>query len=568
MINLFIILLLLFRLVPHSCAIYDPLSIPNNKFGIHIADLNDIADVPALVNTNGGDWGYVTLVSTDSDRNKGKWQTLFDQMRRTHLIPIVRLATHIEKDAWSIPNPVDFDKIVSFFNDLNWPIKNRYIIVYNEPNHAKEWGGTINPEEYARDLVQLSQKFKKASDDFFILPAGLDFSAVTDNQSLNASVYLARMVSSSPDLLSSIDGWTSHSYPNPGFSGSVYAQGRGTIASFIWEMGYLRSLGLSNTLPVFITETGWTHNQENAHQTKLLSTSLVGSNLAAAANGIWKDPQIAVITTFIFNYQSAPFDVFSWRRIGNNGYYAHYDAYREIPKIKGEPVQHEEYVLSNDFIPERLVADSSYTFSAVLENKGHAIITPSEFVIKFEESNNFTIISDALPNLEPNEKGTITIHIRTPSTKGTYRVKLVIVHNGRDTILQERYVTIVPPPSLSVNFKLGWRRTSTTSGVTLLVYDRNNILIKKSTGLSVINGIVTIENLSNIIPNASYRVVVLVPKYLPRQSIANLSPDHTNITLKRFLPLDINGDGTLTIYDLLTMFHIKPEKIIRLFIGP
>ena len=50
---LFLIALLLAR---PAAAISDPLSVPNNRFGIHIADLNDIPDVAPLVNSSGGDW--------------------------------------------------------------------------------------------------------------------------------------------------------------------------------------------------------------------------------------------------------------------------------------------------------------------------------------------------------------------------------------------------------------------------------------------------------------------------------------------------------------------------------
>jgi len=57
-------------------ATYEPLSVPNNKYGIHIAEMTDLKDAAALVNSQNGDWGYVTLVIQDGDRNTGKWQEL------------------------------------------------------------------------------------------------------------------------------------------------------------------------------------------------------------------------------------------------------------------------------------------------------------------------------------------------------------------------------------------------------------------------------------------------------------------------------------------------------------
>ena len=66
-ITVFICILLLSATLNQVKAVYDPLGVPNNRYGIHIADLNDISDVAPLVNSNGGDWGYVTLVASDND---------------------------------------------------------------------------------------------------------------------------------------------------------------------------------------------------------------------------------------------------------------------------------------------------------------------------------------------------------------------------------------------------------------------------------------------------------------------------------------------------------------------
>ncbi|PIV62699.1 hypothetical protein COS12_01355, partial [Candidatus Roizmanbacteria bacterium CG01_land_8_20_14_3_00_33_9] len=69
---------------------------PNNKFGIHLAQPHhdEIKKAAELVNSNGGDWGYVTLIIQENDRSVQKWQEIFDLLRQYHLIPIIRLATH------------------------------------------------------------------------------------------------------------------------------------------------------------------------------------------------------------------------------------------------------------------------------------------------------------------------------------------------------------------------------------------------------------------------------------------------------------------------------------------
>ena len=566
---IFLLLLFLFVGARHVFAISDPTGVANNKYGIHIADFNDIPDVPSLINSSGGDWGYVTLVSADSDRDRGAWQRLFDEMRRLHIIPIVRLGTHVEGASWVKPDAGSFDGIVSFFNSLNWPVENRYIVLYNEPNHADEWGGSIDPEGYADDLVALGQKFEQASSDFFILPAGLDASAGTNSESLDAFVYLKRMVTAKPELLSVIDGWTSHSYPNPGFSGSPYASGRGSLQTYSVELSYLASLGLTKQLPVFITETGWMHNQGKTPGNNYLSPEAVGQNLVIASQSVWTDNRIVAITPFVFNYQDTPFDGFSWKQLGSNTFYAQYDAYRNIPKISGEPIQNEYYSLSKPMLPKALVANSTYTLSSVITNKGEGILNSSDdySLLFFDQKQGFSVIADPLPSLEPGEEGTITLHLKTPSTPGNYPVQLFFVHHGRQIPLEERTITIVPPPSIQIYAQLGWRRSSNAEDVTVILYDGDTI-IHKVTGLSIQNGLVIVPGLANIIPDKEYRVVAVVPYYLPRQIIAPLGPQETTVRMKRFYPLDINQDGEFTISDLWSLLTSPPKNMLQLFVGP
>jgi len=55
----------------------NPLSVPNNSFGIHILDENDLEDAAKLVNSGGGDWGYVTFVIRSDERDSKRWQKVF-----------------------------------------------------------------------------------------------------------------------------------------------------------------------------------------------------------------------------------------------------------------------------------------------------------------------------------------------------------------------------------------------------------------------------------------------------------------------------------------------------------
>src|SRR5512140_2801584 len=93
----------------------------NNKFGISLLQptSSDIKKASELVNSHGGDYGYVTLVIQENDRDTGKWQGIFDELRKYHLIPIVRLATQPEGENWRQPAPEDASGWAQFLNSLN-----------------------------------------------------------------------------------------------------------------------------------------------------------------------------------------------------------------------------------------------------------------------------------------------------------------------------------------------------------------------------------------------------------------------------------------------------------------
>ncbi len=326
---LFFIVLLLIP-TGQSLAIYDPLSVENNKYGIHIVDPNDIKDIAPLVNSFGGSWGYVTLVVTDGDRNVDAWREHFLLLRRLHLIPIVRLATRTEGKGWVAARKEDANEWAQFLNALPWPTKNRYVIAFNEPNHAAEWGGTVSPEQYAEVFCTVAKKLKETSDEFFILPAGLDASAPNGLVSMDEETFLRRALVAKSEFLDLIDGWTSHSYPNPGFSGSPYASGRGTLRTYEWELSLLKNLGLTRDLPVFITETGWARGP-------WLSPDTITKYITIASQTVWTDPRIVAVTPFLFQYQQPLFAMFSWLIPGTRYPYQFYLAYQNIPKLAGDP---------------------------------------------------------------------------------------------------------------------------------------------------------------------------------------------------------------------------------------
>ncbi len=222
LLRLALIVLIFLSTTRHSYAIEDPLRTANNKFGIHILFPGELEQAAGLVNSNGGDWGYVTIPIQVGDKDLEKWNMFMHLARKIHVIPIIRLATegdYFNTKVWRKPNESDVLDFANFLSSLDWPVKNKYIIVFNEVNRGDEWGGVPNPLEYAQLFEYAIDIFKKRSDDFFILSAGLDNASINiPNSSFENYTFLRLMQDTTPGIFSKIDGISSHSYPNPGFS--------------------------------------------------------------------------------------------------------------------------------------------------------------------------------------------------------------------------------------------------------------------------------------------------------------------------------------------------------------
>ncbi|MBI2028596.1 MAG: hypothetical protein HYT07_03215 [Candidatus Levybacteria bacterium] len=317
--------------VANAFAIVDPLSVPNNKFGIHILFPSELEQASKLVNSNGGDWGYVTIPIQAGDRNLRKWQKFMDDARTNHIIPIVRLAEsnyYFDTKVWQKPRYEDILDFANFLNSLEWPTKNKYVVIYNEVNRSDEWQGNTNPQEYAQILGFAVDAFKSLDEDFFIIPAGLDNGSINVSQmSINQYDFMHGMDEELPGIFGRIDGMASHSYPNPAFSQPPWVLTNKSVSSFRYERDVAERLGRKN-LPVFITETGWSRDN--------LSDEKISSYMRYAFETVWSDNNIAAVTPFILR-ASEPYAQFSL--IQEDGSYSKtYLTIESMPKMKGEPL--------------------------------------------------------------------------------------------------------------------------------------------------------------------------------------------------------------------------------------
>lgn len=306
----------------------------NNKFGLYIyAEVEDFFEIADdLVNSNGGRWGYVLIPYNIRDRDYSKWNRVFEELTEYELIPIIQL--------WDV-NPSKYEedtkKAAQFLNSFAWPIKQRYISVYNETNDAKFWKGSVDPKNYAEVLNFTIDTFKAQNENFFIMNGAFNVSANTSSQYLDSFTYMYEMDKHIPGIFNKLDAWASHPYPQPNFSGNVYATGRNSIRAYETELNYLyETLGVTKELPVFITETGWAHAEGRDWDNTFYTAEEIGNFFVAAFSEVWlPDERVVAVTPFTIKYDH-PFDHFSWVN-EDNFPYPHYNAVKKMEKVDGNP---------------------------------------------------------------------------------------------------------------------------------------------------------------------------------------------------------------------------------------
>lgn len=306
----------------------------NNKFGLYIYAENQrfIKLASEMVNSNGGDWGYVLIPYNVKDYDTRKWARVFTMLKDEKLIPVIQL---YDVDVSKYKKQTQ--KAAEFLDSFLWPVKQRYISVYNEPNDAKFWKGYTDAKEYAKILDYTIETFKEQNSNFFMMNGAFNVSASAGDGYVDAFDFMLQMEKAVPRIFRKLDGWASHPYPHPNFSGNPHTIGRNGIRAYETELVFLKdSLEVGRDLPVFITETGWAHMEGAKYDYSFLSADQVAQNIKTAYEEYWlPDDRVQAVMPFTIWYP-APFDHFSWVDKEYNPY-PQYDVVKSMKKVTGTP---------------------------------------------------------------------------------------------------------------------------------------------------------------------------------------------------------------------------------------
>ena len=369
---LFLIVFFVINVSP-AFAISDPRAVPNNKVGINVLSPEaEIDETNTLVNTN-GDWGYVVITIAKNERSLERWQSFLNKANDNHLIPIIRLVTAFDRENgyWEKPGENDAAEWSEFLSKLHFPTKNRYIQVYNEVNRGSEWGGNSDPASYAAELNKTIDALKSKNADFFVLNSPLDLALGDSSTTMEASQFFKEMDKAVPGIFKKLDGWASHSYPNPDFSASPSKTGRTGISGYDWELSEISSLTQGKKLPVFITETGWKRENDDEDG---LTEEKISEYYDHAFGNVWNDDRVVAVAPFVLGYPETLFNQFSFKSQGDkSAFYKYFFTIRDLKKIKGDPERQSTLTDMKVFAPNYFIKNTQSYVTVTFKNTGNKV---------------------------------------------------------------------------------------------------------------------------------------------------------------------------------------------------
>lgn len=278
------------------------------SYGVHALHPDEIKQISQefAEHRSADDTLYVTLPFTLEDIGRlAQWQEAFELAEQQRIIPLVRITSEFdhEKNAWKVPDRRQMIGLVKALSALEWPQDQRHVILFNEPNHAAEWGGQVNPAEFAKTTGFLADWFHTEQKNYVVLPAAADLAAANTDKTWEAFRFWRGVAEADPTYFDRFDAWNSHSYPNPGFIGSPTAKGQNSLRGFEHELEFLKKY-TGKQWQVYITETGWRETPQNRRQ--------LTSYYQVASKTVWSHPQVVAVTPFVWRGAPGPFAEFSF----------------------------------------------------------------------------------------------------------------------------------------------------------------------------------------------------------------------------------------------------------------
>jgi hypothetical protein len=164
-------------------------------------------------------------------------------------------------------------------------------------------------------------------------------------------------------------------------------------------------------------------------------------------------------------------------------------------------------------------------------------------------------------SIQPFQSGLIDIFFKTGNETGMNRSRIAL-YRGNKKILESApwNYEVVPLPQLGFKVSLYPRLKQQGDDFEVQIFDNKEQLVYKVSRVSVEQGVGSVGQIKNIALDRKYRVVILKPYYLPRQTFVTFQRGANKVVFERMIPIDFNKDGTFNFSDIWT-FITHPSLI-------
>jgi len=269
------------------------------------------------------------------------------------------------------------------------------------------------------------------------------------------------------------------------------------------------------------------------------------------------------VTPFVLDYQGPPFLEFSWKLPSAKAsveqeFYQQYYTVQSLSKTKGEPQQIEKGRISFD-LPRELVTQSKYNFRLTLKNQGQAIWDKNESyelgVMSYEGNKPTNFLISDIKDIKPFEEKTIDFSLKTVGKKDKEEIKFSLTKNNAVVLESQLWkFKVLPLPDLNLKVNFWPFGKGKGNDFEVQVFDTDDRLVFKKKGMKFANGQGLVKNIQNIAIDELYRIVILKPGYLPRQTFVVFQTVNNLVKFKSLLPFDLNHDGKFDFKDFLKLF--------------
>jgi len=272
----------------------------------------------------------------------------------------------------------------------------------------------------------------------------LDLAAENGDDSLNPFVFYQTMEAVAPGIFRKLDGWASHSYPNPSFSASPFKSGRNGIDGYRWELSQIAPYLEGKNLPVFITETGWQRKIADGDGVGV-NENLIANYYKIAFGQVWNDEKIVAIVPFVFNYPEPLYYSFSFKTNTKNSekkYFNYYFSIKDLTKINGDPEREDKVSDFQTDLPEIIIKGRLKNVNLTMKNVGNYIWnTKDKLKLKiFSQNLELSQIKWNKDEIHPGEKAIVTFKLKS-NKEGPIPINIKVFDDDFNLIEKELVVS-------------------------------------------------------------------------------------------------------------------------------